>query len=213
MERRFPMPTDKSLYYYGPIYHRLLDPELVETRHVAVDLITDGSSVLDIACGTGVLCMMLHKRKNCRVVGIDLSVRMLEYARKLNPDQDPKFVHEDATDLRDFGDRSFDYATILLLMHELARIQQVRVLKEALRVAKRVIIIDAISPLPKNLGGIGIRIVEGTFGHEHQGNFKAFLTTGGIAGILKESTLAINVEHRSIFWRNCREAVVVTMHS
>lgn len=205
------MSSDKSLFYYGPIYHKLFDPELAEACQVATDLITEDFSVLDIACGTGVFCFMLREQKNCRVVGIDLSLRMLEFARKLNPYQDVTFVHEDATDLRTFGDHSFNYATILMLMHELATPQQVCVLKEALRVATKAIIIDSISPLPKNAGGIGIRIVEGTFGHDHNQNFKVFLATGGIAGILKESALAITVEHRSIFWRKCREAVLVSI--
>lgn len=52
------MPMDKSLYYYGAIYHRLFDPQLSEARQIVVDLIPEGSSVLDIACGTGLLCLL-----------------------------------------------------------------------------------------------------------------------------------------------------------
>ena len=204
------MPLDKSLFFYGPIYHKLLDPPLAEARQVAVDLITEGSSVLDIACGTGQLCFALREQKHCRVVGLDLSLRMLEFARKSNPFQDVAFVHEDAAELGAFGDHSFDYATILMLMHELPRLQQVRVLKEALRVASRGIIIDSVAPLPKNAGGIGIRIVEGTFGRDHNPNFKAFLAAGGIRGMLQESGMPISVEYYSVFWRNCREVVMVS---
>ena len=204
------MPIDKSLFFYGLIYHRLLDPQLAEARQVAIDLITEGSSVLDIACGTGLLCIALREQKHCRVVGLDLSLRMLEFARKSNPFQDVAFVHEDATDLGAFGDHSFDYATILMVMHELSRPQQVSVLKEALRVANKAIIIDSAAPLPRNAGGIGIRVVEATFGRDHNPNFKAFLATGGIYGILQESGLPVSVEHSSVFWRNCRQVVVVS---
>ncbi len=123
------MPTDKSLFFYGSIYHRLLDPQLTETRQVAVDQITEGSSVLDIACGTSQLCIALRKQKHCRVVGLDLSLRMLEFARKSNPFQDITFIHGDATNLSAFNDHSFDYATMLMLVHELPRAQQVCVLK------------------------------------------------------------------------------------
>ena len=205
------MSADKSPYRYGNIYHRLFDPPLAEARQVATDLISEGSSVLDIGCGTGLLCFMLKQNKNCRVVGLDLSLRMLEFARKANPFQDVTLVHEDATDLSAFRDHCFDYATMLMLMHELPRPQQVCVLKEALRVARRAIIIDSVSPLPKNVGGIGIRIVEGTFGRDHNQHFKAFLAAGGIADILKDSALPITVEHRSLFWRNCREVVLVSL--
>ena len=204
------MPLDKSPSYYGSIYHRLLDPQLAEARQVAANLITEGSSVLDIACGTGQLCFELREQKHCHVVGLDLSLRMLEFARKSNPFQDVTFVHEDATDLNIFGDHSFDCATVLFLMHELPIQQQVRVLKEALRVAGRGIIIDSVAPLPWNVGGIGIRIVEATFGYDHNPNFQAFLASGGIRGILRESGLPINLEYSSAFWRNCREVAVVS---
>ena len=79
------MPVDKSLFFYGPIFHKFLDPQLAENRRVAVDLIPEGSSVLDISCGTGQLCFALKVQKNCRVVDLDLSLRMLEFARKSNP--------------------------------------------------------------------------------------------------------------------------------
>jgi hypothetical protein len=72
-----------------------------------------------------------------------------------------------------------------------------------------VIIIDAAVPLPRNAGGIGIRIVEGTFGRDHNPNFRAFLGRGGIGGMLGESAGPIAVDHRGVFWRSCREVVVV----
>ena len=205
------MPEDKSLFFYGPIYHRLFDPQLAEARRVAVDLIAEGSSVLDVGCGTGLLCFALKEQKNCRVVGLDLSLRMLEFARKASPFPDLEFIHGNATDLSAFADLSFDYATQLMIMHELASPKQRLALKEALRVARRAILIDSVSPLPRNAEGIGIRTVEATFGRGHNPNFKAFLKGGGIRGILNESGLPVSIEHRSAFLRSCREAVVVSL--
>ena len=207
----FNIQGDKSQFYYGAIYHRLLDPQLAESRKVTVDLIPEGSSVLDIACGTGQLCFALREQKQCRVIGLDLSVRMLEFARKCNPFSDVTFVHEDATSLSSFRDHSFDYATMLMVMHELTGAQQVLVLKEALRVAGKVIIIDSVAPLPKNPGGLGIRIVELTFGHDHNPNFKAFLSAGGINGILQRSGLHCKIDHTSVFWHGCREIIVFSV--
>ncbi|MGZ4886077.1 MAG: class I SAM-dependent methyltransferase, partial [Candidatus Aminicenantales bacterium] len=94
--------------------------------------------------------MLEREQKNCRVVGLDLSLRMLEFARRHNRFPEVTFVHGDATDLGRFADRSFDYAALLMLMHELPGSQQILVLKEALRVAGRAVIIDSVSPLPGN---------------------------------------------------------------
>jgi ubiquinone/menaquinone biosynthesis C-methylase UbiE len=203
------MLADKSLFFYGPIYHRLFDPQLAEARRVAVDLIAEGSSVFDIGCGTGLLGVSLAAQKKCRVVGLDLSLRMLAYARRSNPRPEVTFVHGDATDLSGYADRSFDFATLLMLVHELPASQQALVLRGALRVARRVIIIDAAVPLPRNAGGIGIRIVERTFGRDHNPNFRAFLRTGGLSGLLEGSAGPVTLDHRGVFWRNCREVVVV----
>lgn len=205
------MPQDKSLFIYGSLFHRFLDPPLSVNRRVVIDFIPDGSSVIDIACGTGQLCFELRKIKHCRVVGIDLSMRMLDFARKTNPYPDISFVHEDAEDLHTFEDNSFDFATMLMIMHELQNTQQVSVLKEALRIARQGIIIDSVVPLPKNAEGIGYRVVEATVGHDHYPNFKAFLAKGGIRGVLKESGLPINIDYSFVFWRKCREIVVVSM--
>jgi ubiquinone/menaquinone biosynthesis C-methylase UbiE len=203
------VPKDKSLFYYGPVYHKLFDPPLAEGGQVALELLPEGASVLDVGCGTGVFSSRLRKEKNCRVVGIDLSLKMLEFARRSSPYPEVTFRHEDATDLSAFQDLSFDYSTILNVMHELSRAQQGAVLMEALRVARKAVLIDWASSLPRNVGGIGARVVEATFGHDHNLNFKAFLAAGGIAGVLRESALPVTVDYRCVFSHNCREAVVV----
>ena len=204
------MTEDKSLFFYGAMYHRLFDPQIAEARQVTVDLIPAGSSVLDIGCGTGQLCFELCEQKQCLVVGLDLSLRMLEFARNSNPSQDVTFIHKDATDLAPYEDNAFDYATLLMVIHELSKSQQVLVLKESLRVAGKLIVIDAAAPLPRNPDGVGIRIVEATVGRDHQQNFQDFLAAGGVQGTLKASGLPIKVEHSSVFGRDCREAVVVS---
>lgn len=205
------MSIDKSSSFYGSFYHRFLDPPLKETREVTVDLIPAGSSVIDIACGTGQLCFELRKRKQCSVVGIDLSLRMLEFARKSNPFPDEvAFRHEDATDLSIFRNGSFDFATMLMIMHELPYLQQISALKEALRVANKCIIIDSFSPLPKNIEGIGIRAVEATVGSNHYNNFKSFLAKGGIKGLIKDSDLPVKIDYSSVFLKKCREVVLVS---
>jgi ubiquinone/menaquinone biosynthesis C-methylase UbiE len=135
---------------------------------------------------------------------------MLRYAEKHNRHDDVRFVHGDATDLSEFGSRSFDYATLLFLIHELPRESQLRVLGEAARVADNVIIADATAPLPKNAGARGIRFVEATFGRDHHRHFQAFLAGGGITGVLEAAGLPLAVGHREVFWRGCREVVLAS---
>lgn len=204
------MPEDRSHFYYGWIYHKLLDPPLEEARKVAVDLIPEGSSVLDIGCGTGQFCFELKAKKKCRVTGLDLSLRMLDFARNSNPYDDITFIHKDATDLAGFENLSYDYSTLLFLIHELPRSQQLRVIGEALRVAKKTLIIDSVVPLPKNAGGIGIRIVEALFGRDHNQHFKSFLARGGIEDLVKNSMFPVTVQYRSLFWRSCRQLMVIS---
>ncbi len=207
------MLPEKSLFYYGAMYHRLLDPPLAEARQAAVQVVAEGSSVLDIGCGTGQLCFSLREQKHCRVVGVDLSLRMLTFARQSNPFPDVTLVHGDAGDLPQFPDGSFDYATVLMVLHELTMTDRVRILREALRLARNVVVIDSTAPLPWNVGGIGIRVVERVLGYDHNPNFKDFLAAGGILRVVRECASPIAVDQRTIFWRNCRELVQISRGS
>ena len=201
--------TEKARFTHGIIYHMLYDRPLSEARRVVMKLIKEGSFVLDIASGTGELCFELAAEKRCRTVGIDLSRRMIEFAQKRNRYENVRFVHGDATDLADFEPGTFDYATILFTMHELPRQEQIAVLKEALRVASCVIVVDSQVPLPRNLHGIALRLVEASGGADHYRPFANYLATGGISGILADSGVKASIAQRSIFWYGCREIVVL----
>lgn len=204
------MPIDKSLFFYGSPYHRLLDPALADVRRAAVGLVSERSSVIDVACGTGQLCFELHGKKHCRVVGVDLSLRMLDFARAANRFPEVSFRHLDATDLDDVADDTFDWATIVLLVHELPLEKRVCVVKEAFRVARAVLIIDAAAPLPRTPEGLLIRFVEHTFGRDHRRHFDDFLARGGITALLRESGHSASVVCQLRCAHDCREAVVIT---
>lgn len=64
-----------------------------------------GLAVLDAGCGTGYLSQMLRDR-GARVVGVDLSPRMIEIARARDPDIE--FRVGSCTDLVPFEDGQFD---------------------------------------------------------------------------------------------------------
>lgn len=204
------MPQDKSLFHYGGFYHKVIDSKQEEARQAILDLIPQRSSVLDIGCGTGALCYALCEEKQCRVVGLDLSLKMIKFAQTRFAHPNATYVHGDATDLSDYGDRSFDYAVMMLFIHELEEEQQRRAIEEASRVAKKVIICDSASPLPKNKNAFLTWFAETVFGYEHRHHFKRFLAEGGIEGLLAKTGLSVEIEYLALLWNNCRQVAMVS---
>lgn len=199
----------KDRFMHGSLYHMLWDRPLAEVRRQVVDYIPKGSSVLDIACGTGELCFELAAAKNCQIVGLDISKRMIDFASKRNRYQDVHFVLGDGANLDGFKPLTFDFATILLLLHEVPKCVRIAAINEALRVARKAIIIDSLAPLPKNIHGIALRIVEAIGGHQHYNSFANFLRAGGISSVLGDLSVDAAVIQRGIFWNGCREMVVI----
>jgi SAM-dependent methyltransferase len=200
---------DTSRFTHGWFYHAFFDAPLADARKVVVDLVPEGSSVLDMACGTGELCAALRAAKACRVLGVDLSQRMVRFARGRNRFDDVTFVHGDATDLSGIETGAYDYATVLFLIHELPAEQRSRTLTEALRVARRVIVVDSHVPLPRNAHAAALHVVESIGGREHYGSFADYLAAGGIRGVLRGLEEDVAVLHSSTFWHGCRDVVVL----
>jgi len=72
---------------WAPTYDEERNPLIALEENVTLDLIGDvrNQRVLDVGCGTGRYCELLAKR-GAKVVGIDSSAKMLEYAkRKITP--------------------------------------------------------------------------------------------------------------------------------
>jgi SAM-dependent methyltransferase len=82
----------------------------------AVERITAGSRVLDIACGDCVLGEMLTRDKGCEVLGLDVS----DYARKMAAKRGVKTLTCDISQERfPVGDGEFDYATALCCLEHI----------------------------------------------------------------------------------------------
>lgn len=94
-------------------YDRYLGPLLFEPY--ALDIVrrlqvSEGGSVLEIACGTGIVTRHLRNGlpKNARLVATDLNEAMLGYAvAKFQPDEAVEFKQADATNLP-FGNACFN---------------------------------------------------------------------------------------------------------
>jgi ubiquinone/menaquinone biosynthesis C-methylase UbiE len=204
------MLKDKSLFHYGKSYNRLIDPLMAESRAQIISRTPQDATVLDIGCGTGVLCFELHRSKGCRVLGVDLSLRMLEFAQACNRYSEVRFLHQDATDMATFDDDSFELAVLCYIIHELHRPSQIKLLHEAWRVAGSLILVDSFTPLPWNLVGVIKRLIEYGFGREHYPQFRNFIAGGGLRSLLAEAGLTEHIASQDQFQAGCNHVVVVS---
>ncbi|MBR2068393.1 MAG: ubiquinone/menaquinone biosynthesis methyltransferase [Candidatus Gastranaerophilales bacterium] len=93
--------------------------------------IKKNSKVLDLACGTGDIVKIISKKEDIDITGLDISEKMLDIAKKKNPDK--KFIEGDILNLP-FLDSEFDYVTITFGLRNIENRQ--KALSEIYRVLK-----------------------------------------------------------------------------
>lgn len=117
--------SDVALWYdalvgqYGSEYHqKVVLPGVLRLLNVG-----PADVVLDIACGQGVLCRLLHER-GATVVGVDASSQMLRLARERS---DPAIRYElaDARNLAPLPDNHFTAAACVLAIQNIDPIEPV----------------------------------------------------------------------------------------
>lgn len=114
--------------------------------------VTPGMRVLDVCCGTGVLCVMVAEVVGAggEVVGVDLSEKMLKKAEKRKKDN-MRFFLSNAEEIP-YGDGYFDCASITFGLHEMPHQVRMNVLCEMGRVVKpggKIAVIDYAHPKNK----------------------------------------------------------------
>ena len=135
---------------------------------------------------------------------------MLDFANKSNPYTDVKFLHMDITNITEYPQNSFDYSIMWQVIHELSAGMQLKAMSELARIGKKVLVVDWNSPLHQNALGLAARIVEATFGRDHYLNFRSYVASGGILGILSKAGLTSNIIQQLIFRHNCQQVVILT---
>ena len=155
--------------------------------------IEEGSSLLDIGCGIGSLAFNLSPVCS-KVVGIDVSSKMIAYAKKCLRKSEylnVEFHHLCASLLPEvFSDR-FDYGVMGQILHESSEEVRDAILAGAKKVATKLIIADYRAPLPVNMYGRMITFVESIAGAEHNRNFKSWQANGGIDSFLVRHGLQV----------------------
>ena len=177
----------------GIFYGTLVDPLLKSLRKRVTLEVGKNQKILDIACGTGAQVFELS-RFSTRVVGVDLSESMINYAiktKKIKNVLNTDFFVCDATNLSSFESDSFNIAVMSLALHQFSPELHKPILDEMKRVAQKILIVDYAVPLPRNYTGIGSQVAEFMAGLEHNRNFRKYYKLGGLNKILSENGLEI----------------------
>jgi demethylmenaquinone methyltransferase/2-methoxy-6-polyprenyl-1,4-benzoquinol methylase len=116
-------------------------------RVVRLSEMAPGMRVLDVATGTGSQARAFADAA-ARVVGVDLSPRMLAIARRKDRGHGVRFIEGDATALP-MADQTFDVSCVSLGLHEMPLSVRVRAVHEMARVTREggtVVVVDHVAP-------------------------------------------------------------------
>lgn len=127
--------NDKLFGRWAPIYDGF-ELLLSDVRNkITQEINPINKVVLDVATGTGSLAIDLSAKAK-KVVGIDLSSKMLEVAKNKKANDNLSFLQMDASKMS-FQDDEFDIVTISLGLHDMPLAVRNSVLLEVKRVLKK----------------------------------------------------------------------------
>lgn len=189
----------KNQWYDGFFYNLFFDSIEGGNRKMILDLIPQGSTALDVCCGTGRLAFEMAQK--CRhVTGVDISPRMLAFAEKQKNRQgvgNIDFVFGDATRLEETLDRHYDVAVVSLSLHEMDSEERHATVRSMASVADRLILADHTAPPPATVAGFMINQIERFFGgREVFPLYREFVATGGIVGALERCGLVLDEQRQ-----------------
>jgi SAM-dependent methyltransferase len=185
---------DRTNWYDGYLFEKIMEKRSNEMFVGPISaLIEDGCSVIDIGCGIGSLVLNLSSRCS-KVVGIDVSSKMINYAKKRQMKRNypnVEFHHLCASLLPEVFLDKFDYGIMGQILHETSEDLRDILIEGAKKVTNKLIISDYVAPLPKNMYGVMIKFVESIAGSEHNRNFKSWQSSGGIDGSISRHGLQV----------------------
>ncbi len=149
--------------FIAPIYG-LVDGYLVKSYLKSIKILKyeidlEGKTILDIGTGTGAWASMFlldenSDKNNNKIHGVDISMKMLDKARKKYPEIN--FNFGDAEDLKEIKDNSFDIVTASYVVHGVKAENRAKIISEMKRISKKDIVIhDFLGKTP-----LFIRVLE-----------------------------------------------------
>jgi len=176
------------------VYKYIIDPLLFSAHKKVTSLIERGDNVLDVACGNGTLSLMMAEKAGAIVTGLDIDNAMLrnaERAKARKQIKSARFISQDATDLSVFAELEFHTGVISMALHQFSPADGLKVLKEMMRVCRKIIILDYTWPMKNNFYRFLTKTIEWFVGGEHYRNFKQYMQEGGLDSITAKAGLAI----------------------
>jgi len=111
-------------------------------RRALASLVSPGSLLLDIPCGTGKITDLLL-RQQFRVVGADVSLEMMAFARRdLGNNKALLGLQQADLEALSYRDEIFDCTTCIRLFHRIPGTVRERMLREMRRVSRRYIVVS-----------------------------------------------------------------------
>jgi ubiquinone/menaquinone biosynthesis C-methylase UbiE len=100
---------------------------------VVTEKVSDNAKVLDIGTGTGKFLEMLQNMGISNIYGVDTNASMVQLAIKRMKGTTAKVLQSFSGESLDFRDHSFDHVCISNLLFNLSREQQIKLLKDSMR--------------------------------------------------------------------------------
>ncbi|HSL88417.1 MAG TPA: class I SAM-dependent methyltransferase [Ignavibacteriaceae bacterium] len=184
---------NKDHWYDGLFYDIVIAPNQDKSFHQVKKIIEPDSTLLDAGCGTGRLAFQIAD-KCSNVDALDLSLRNINLAnKKLSKTSHANitFIHADIINHLNEKKYIYDYAVLSYVIHEIDESLREQILKALAKSAKKIILIDYLTPRTKGMWSLLNEIVEYAAGKEHYSNFKSYVASDGIEGLSKRSGLKI----------------------
>ncbi|MBF0339079.1 MAG: class I SAM-dependent methyltransferase [Nitrospirae bacterium] len=179
-------------YYDGWFYSKIIDPATEDIRQAIGGFIEDDSSVIDIGCGTGKLAFELSRRCR-RVVGADLSPRMINFANRQklrHKASNVDFIHADAADALNI-EQQFDYAVMSFVLHSVTLKEEIAIINNLRDITRYFIFADYAVPQPKSAIGLIAFLAEFAAGGKHFKSYRAFMRNNGLDNLTEQCGLSV----------------------
>ena len=191
-----------SRWYDGFIYDTVISPMERSIHESILNIIKKGTTVIDVGCGVGTLSFQLASACK-KVTGVDLSVRMIDFALRKNEKlrfSNLDFICENGRNLTEIFDQPRDYSVLSLCLHEMDSSARKPLAAACLEISDLLIISDYIpssSPTVSTALRATVELIGG--GPAHYRNFRNWQARGGTDGFITAMNLKI---HKIIYWDN-----------